>query len=93
MTVGLLCVEIHLPESNSLKAKRMILRSIKDKLRHDFNVSVAEIGSNDKWQRALLGIAIVSNDRKFANNVLNKIVDKLRYKDSFNIIDYTIELL
>ncbi|MBD3168947.1 MAG: DUF503 family protein [candidate division Zixibacteria bacterium] len=93
MTVGLLCVEIHLPESNSLKAKRMILRSIKDKLRHDFNVSVAEIGSNDKWQRALLGIATVSNDRKFANNVLNKIVDKLRYRDSFNIIDYTIELL
>jgi len=93
MTVGLLSVELHIPESRSLKAKRVVLKSIKDKIRNSFNVSIAEVGDNNLWQRAVLGIAVVSNDRKFANNVLNKIVDKLSYNASINIIDYTIELL
>lgn len=93
MTIGVLSIDLYIPESHSLKAKRMILKSIRDKIRNDFNVSVAEVGSNDLWQRATLGISVVSNDRKLANSILNKIVDKLTYKGSISIIDYTIEIL
>ncbi|MBD3233445.1 MAG: DUF503 family protein [candidate division Zixibacteria bacterium] len=93
MVVGLLSLEIFIPESNSLKTKRMILRSIKDKIRGDFNVSIAEVDNQNLWQRALLGVSIVSNDKKYANRVLNKIVDKLSTNGFISIIDYQIELL
>ncbi len=86
-------MEIFIPESSSLKTKRMILRSIKDKIRGDFNVSIAEVDNQNLWQRALLGISIVSNDKKYANRVLNKIVDKLSSNGFISIIDYQIELL
>lgn len=93
MVVGLLSVELFLPESGSLKAKRQILKGIKDRTRRDFNVSIAEVGSNDLWQRALLGIAVVSNDQKHANRVLSKIMDKLAFVGTISVIDYNIEFL
>jgi len=93
MVVGLLSMELYIPESGSLKMKRMVLKSIKDKLRRDFNISIAEVGANDLWRRTLLGISVVSNDRKFANKVLNKIVDRISTNGSVNIITYDIEFL
>ncbi|MCP4633381.1 MAG: DUF503 domain-containing protein [candidate division Zixibacteria bacterium] len=93
MIIGLLSLELYLPESNSLKSKRKIIKSIKDKIRHDFNVSIAEVGYNDLWQRSALGVVIVSNEQKFTNNVLNKIVDKLSINGAINLIDYSIEFL
>ncbi len=93
MVVGLLSMELYIPESGSLKMKRTVLKSIKDKLRRDFNISIAEVGANDLWRRTLLGISVVSNDRKFANSVLNKIVDRISTNGSVNIITYNIEFL
>jgi len=93
MVVGLLTLELFLPESGSLMAKRMIIKSIKDRIRREFNVSIAEISFNDLWQRAQLGVSVVSNDRKFANSVLNKIIDKISYNGAISIINYNIELL
>ena len=62
MIVGLLTLDLHFPESNSLKDKRWVLRSIKDRMKNKFNVSVAEVGANDLWQRSVIGIACVANE-------------------------------
>lgn len=60
---GLLQLELHLPAAQSLKQKRSVIKSLKDRLRSRYNISVAEVGHMDKWQRATLAIAMVSNDR------------------------------
>ncbi|MBL8222124.1 MAG: DUF503 domain-containing protein, partial [Bryobacterales bacterium] len=51
-TIGVLTLELHLPDSHSLKDKRSVVKGLKDRLRHRFNVSVAEIGGHDTWQRS-----------------------------------------
>lgn len=61
--VGALAVTLHLPAPNSLKEKRRILSSIKDRVRSGFNASVSEIGGHDKWQLAVLGFSMISNDK------------------------------
>ena len=63
MVVGILRIELRLQDNHSLKGKRKIVRSMVDKVKNKFNVSVAEIGSNDKWQKIELGISAVGNDR------------------------------
>jgi len=72
MIVGTLEVELYLSGSDSLKYKRMIIRSLRDRLRKKFNVSVAETDLNDKWQRARLGLAVVGNSRAYVDEVLQK---------------------
>jgi uncharacterized protein YlxP (DUF503 family) len=74
MVVGTLRVEFHLHDSHSLKGKRKIVRSMVDKVKHKFNVAVAEIGSNDKWQKIELGISTVGNDRRHIDSSLNNIL-------------------
>jgi len=66
-------VELHLPSSNSLKAKRKVIRSLKDRLHNQFNVSIAEISHLDKWQRASLAIAITGKDHAHLEGVIEKI--------------------
>ena len=64
MPVGLLTLELHIPDAQSLKDKRQVLRSLKDKLRRDFNVAVAEMEHHDSWQRSVVGIVTISNEEK-----------------------------
>jgi uncharacterized protein YlxP (DUF503 family) len=66
VVVGLLRIELTIPSADSLKAKRMALRSVKDRIRKNFNVSIAEVEDNDEWQSAVLAVALVSNDRRLA---------------------------
>ncbi len=73
-------MEIFVPESSSLKSKRFVLNSIKKRIRNKFNVSVAEVENNDKWQRISLGISMVSNERKFIDMNVEEIL-KLIEKD------------
>jgi hypothetical protein len=63
MVVGVLQVELTIPSADSLKAKRMVLRSLKDRIRRNFNVSVVEVDENDHWQSAVLAVVVVSNDK------------------------------
>ena len=93
MVVGILQVDLSIPSSDSLKAKRMVLRSVKDRIRKNFNVSIAEVEDNDQWQSAGLAIAIVSNDRRFANRVLSKIVDFIGTSPEAVIDDYRLGFL
>ncbi len=67
--VGLLVVEFHLPEARSLKEKRMVLRSVRDRLK-EFNIAIAEIEYQDLWQRAQLGIVTIGNTTDGVNQVL-----------------------
>jgi len=93
VVVGILQVDLSIPSSDSLKAKRMVLRSLKDRIRREFNVSIAEVEDNDQWQSAGLAIAVVSNDRRFANQVLSKIVDFIGKSPEAVIDDYRLGFL
>lgn len=75
MIVGVCRLTLLAPESQSLKDKRMVLRSIKDRTRLKFNVAIAEVGSQDDWQEAVLGFAVVANDKRFVQEMVAKIVN------------------
>lgn len=92
MTVGVLQLELFIPQSNSLKSKRQILKSLKDKIRNKFNTSVAEINSLDKWQRQTLAVACVNSDRRLINSIFSKIVDLVDAQHAVELIDYKIEI-
>lgn len=64
MPIGLLTLEIHIADARSLKDKRQVLRSLKDRLRAHFNVAVAELDHQDVWQRSRIGIVSISGDGK-----------------------------
>ena len=85
MFVGVGQAELYIPDSGSLKSKRFILKSIKTKIRNKFNVSVAEIENNDKWQRSSLGFAVVSNDRKIIDSTLNKVINFIESDDQKDV--------
>lgn len=74
MVVGVCRVSLMVPESHSLKEKRMVLRRIKDKVSNKFNVAIAEVGDQDAWQSAQLGFAVVSNELGFTQSVVQKVL-------------------
>lgn len=93
MIVGLCTVELYIPDGHSLKAKRQVLLSLKDRLRDKFNVSVAEVGDQDLWQKAVLGIACVANEAAFVNQVLDQAINVIRAVPSLELVQSRIELL
>lgn len=93
MVVGLLTMDIHLPEPNSLKSKRFILKSFKDRAHNRFNVSVAEVGDQDLWQRVEIAASVVSNDPTHAHQVLEKVVALAEADNDMEVLDYRIEML
>lgn len=92
MVVGISTVELYLPGISSLKGKRSIINSLKATIRNHFNVSISEIDYLDKWQRSLLGIVSVSNDRKSMESFLKKVADNIQRKRGIEILDYTLEV-
>ncbi len=78
MVVGVLRVELHLPLAESLKDKRSVLKSLKDQLHGRFNVAVAELEPNEKWQRAALGIAAVGSDRSHVERCMHEAMEAIR---------------
>ncbi len=74
MNAGILRFTLHLPESGSLKDKRQVVRSLAQRIRNKFHVSVAEVGDNEKWQIATIGIACVSNSHRHCEEMLDEIV-------------------
>jgi uncharacterized protein len=78
MTVGIARITLFVAESHSLKEKRMVLRRVKDRVRNKFNVAIAEVDDNDVWQRGVLGLALVGNDRRFVESALDEVVRFVR---------------
>ena len=94
MNVGICKIRLRLPENQSLKGKRRVLKSITARLKNKFNVSVAEVDDQDLWQLATLGICCVSNDQRFTNEVLSKMVDFITGSGfDVEILGYEIEIL
>ena len=75
MFVGVLRLTLHLPAPGSLKSKRHLVRSAIDRVKAKFNVSIAEVGENDLWQRSIIGVTAVGNDHAFVNETLDKVAD------------------
>lgn len=78
MIVGVARVEVHLPRAQSLKDKRSALKSVRDQLRNRFNVAVAEVEPNELWQRAVLGLASVGEDRSSVEGMMREVLAWLR---------------
>ena len=93
MVVGVCTMDLHLPGIGSLKGKRQILLSLKDRLKRTYNVSIAEVDGNDLWQRAVLGVACVSNDGSHARQMLNAVVGEVRANPCVELIEHHVELL
>jgi hypothetical protein len=93
MTVGVLQLEFSVGDAMSLKDKRRVVLSLKDRIRNGHNVSVAEVGALDEHRRCVLGVAIASNDARHAEGELSRIVDFVRVVPQVSLTDYRIELL
>ncbi|MBE3100282.1 MAG: DUF503 domain-containing protein [Planctomycetes bacterium] len=94
MVVGILQMRILVRDAMSLKDKRRVVRSLRDRIRNDFNVSVSEVDALDLRQTAILGVALATNDRVFADQVLAKVVDAVRRSaGGAELVDYEVEIL
>jgi len=94
MNVGVCRLNIRLPENESLKGKRRVLKSIASRVRSKFNVAIAEVDNGDAWQLATLGICCVSNDRQHANEIMSKVVDFIiNSRLDAEVLDYEIEII
>jgi uncharacterized protein YlxP (DUF503 family) len=78
MTVGIARLTLFIADSQSLKQKRMVIRRVKDRARDKFNVAIAEVEENDVWQRAVIGLAVVGNERRFVESSLDEVVRFIR---------------
>jgi hypothetical protein len=93
MVVGVLQMRILVRDALSLKDKRRVVRSLRDRIRNDFNVSVSEVDALDQRQTAIIGVALATNNRQFADQVLAKVVDFVRRAPEGQLVDYEVEFL
>lgn len=93
MIVGVLTVELALLEASSLKDKRQVIKSLKQRLSNTFNVSVAETDHNDSARRCQLGISVVSNAAREVHSQLDRVVDMIRRTAGCTLVDYQREIL
>ena len=91
--IGVLTIELHFPEAQSLKAKRMVVKSIKDRLRRKFNVSIAETGYLDLWQRSELSVVSVSGTRPVLESQLEAVSRDLEERFSSELVGTSVELI
>lgn len=93
MIVGVLKMDLAFFEARSLKDKRQVLRSVKQRLRNVFNVSVSEVGFCDSPKRSSLGVAMIAKESRPLQSQLDKIVDQVRRAPGLTLVDYHSEYL
>lgn len=91
MIVGVLELRVSVFDAMSLKDKRRVIKSLKDRISNKYNVSIAEVEQNDNIRTSTLGVSLVANDSRFVESSLSKIVDFVRSVPQLSLIDYTIE--
>jgi len=91
--VALGTVDLHLPDVDSLKGKRHVLKGLKERVRTRFEVAVAEVDHHDVWQRATLAVACVSHDSRHANEVVSKAMDFIEANVDGVVLDMAVEML
>jgi len=94
MIVGVCRIKLRIPENMSLKGKRSVVKSIITQLKNKFNVSVAEVDDQQLWQIATLGVCSVSNDSRYTNEVLSKVMNFVTAgRFEVEILDCEIEII
>ena len=91
MITGMLEIRLFVREARSLKDKRRIIKSIRDRIRNKFNVSIAEVDALDSHQQAVLGVAAVGNDQQFVNSVLSSVINHISASHNAQLVDYEME--
>jgi uncharacterized protein len=93
MPIGFLTLEIHISDAQSLKDKRQVLRSLKDRLRARFNVAVAELDHQETWQRAQVGVVSLSNDAAHLEQSLRIVLEEADRALGRDLVGHEIEVI
>jgi len=93
MVVGICQIDLVIHDNHSLKGKRQVLKTIMEKVKNRFNVSIAEVADNDVWQRSQIGFSVVGNDNRHVNSVLDKALNFIEGLHVAEIIDHRIEIM
>ncbi|MGF0094850.1 DUF503 domain-containing protein [Peptoniphilus sp. SGI.035] len=93
MIIGICTCEIFIYNANSLKSKRSVIKSIIEKSKNRFNISIAEVGENDKWQKSVIGFATVSNDKKIVDETMENIIHFFNSYSEIEIMNIEKEIL
>lgn len=93
MIVGVMQVELLIHDAFTLKDKRRVVKSIKDRISNGFNVSIAEVDALDAHRRAILGISLVGNDSRFVRTSLDKVLNQLRGFRGASLVSHQVELI
>ncbi len=93
MVIGVCQLDFRIPENQSLKGKRHVIRKIIDRVRHRFNVAISEVGDNDLWQRGQIGICTVGNDRRHINSSLDKVIDFIEKMNLVEMVRTEMEII
>lgn len=93
MPVGLLTLELHIPDAHSLKDKRQIVRSLKDRLRKRFNVAVAEMEYQDVWQRAIIGVVTLSTAEQHVEESLQLVLQEADRELGRMLVNHVVDFL
>ena len=94
MNVGVCRVRLRLPENESLKGKRHVVKSVVEQVKNKYNVSIAEVDEQDAWQVISLGISCVSESAQHANEVLSKVVGFIQAsRFDVEMLDYDLEII
>ena len=93
MVVGILNIKLMIRDSHSLKDKRRVIKSLKDRLRQKYNVSLSELGAQNNHKQCVLAVAMVGNERQYVNSVLSSLVNSFRQFPRVELIDYSLELI
>jgi uncharacterized protein YlxP (DUF503 family) len=91
--VGLLTLELQIQHAHSLKDKRQVIRSLKDRIRSRFNASVAEVDHQDSWQRSTIAVVTVSGDRPYAEELLQKVEEEAARVLGVDLVSAEVEFL
>jgi len=93
MPIGLLTLEIYIPDARSLKDKRQVLRSLKDRLRRQFNIAIAELEGQETWQRAVVGVVTISADTRHLEDSLEKVANESERLLGRDLVGSSLEVL
>ena len=93
MIIGICSCEIFIFNANSLKSKRSVVKSIIEKSKNRFNISIAEVGENDKWQKSIIAFSTIFNDQKIVEETIEKVINFFDSYSEIEIINIKIEIL
>ncbi len=93
MVIGILNIRVVIRESHSLKDKRRVIKSLKDRIRQKYNISISEIEAQNNHKQCVLAVAMVGNDGKYVNSVLSGLVNSFRLFPKVELVDYDLNLM